>query len=98
MATLHGEEVKVGDNVFDVSATRGLGRVLRISERGIEVQFARGPRATFTESGVQVGKGRATLFWRDPIFVIPTKNELLWGTQMRLASQTRDALMEVHNG
>lgn len=98
MATLHGEVINVGDTVFDVSASRGLGRVININNRGIEVQFNRGPRATFGENGVQISKGRATLYWRDPIFVIPLKDERLWGTQMRLATDTRAALLEASNG
>lgn len=94
MYRLHGEPIKVGDVAFDVSANRGWGKVINITRRGIEVQFGNeGPRLLYKEDGAQHGRARPTLFWRDPIFAIPMKDEGLWEHQKKVAAALRHALM-----
>lgn len=96
MHKLHDEPIKVGDVVFDVSATRGVGKVINLTPRGIEVQFgSEGARILYRGDGCQLGKPRATLFWRDPVILIPMKNEALWGHQKNVAIAIRNALMGV---
>lgn len=96
MYRLHNEPIKVGDIVFDVSATRGIGRVVNLTRKGIEVQFGNGgPRIMYKDDGAQLGKSRATLFWRDPVILIPVKSESLWEHQKAVAIAIRDALMGV---
>lgn len=91
---LHGEEVRVGDNVFDVSATRGPGIVSLITRRGMEVRFPSGPMATYNSEGKQLGNSRATLFWHDPIIAVPVKNHAAWLIQKRIGLSVRDAILE----
>lgn len=88
---LHGENVVVGDDVFDVSINRGTGTVASISQRGIEVAFGL-VRVFYASNGVQSGRGRATLFWHDPVFVIPRKKEEHWSLQRKLATDINDGL------
>lgn len=79
---LHGEPVAIGDLVFDVSVGRGPGKVHALSARGIECLFeATGVRATYSGEGFQLGQPRATLFWKNPIVVIPAKNDTRWTAQ-----------------
>lgn len=96
MYRLHNEPVRVGDIVFDVSATRGLGKVVNLTKKGIEVQFGNeGPRIMYKEDGAQLGRSRSTLFWRDPIIIVPYKGEKLWDHQKNVAIAVRDALMGI---
>lgn len=96
MHRLHGEPINIGDIIFDVSATRGIGRVVNLTRKGIEVQFGNGgPRIMYKEDGAQLGKSRATLFWRDPILIVPIKSEPLWEHQKKVAIAIRDALMGI---
>lgn len=90
---LHNEQVRVGDIVFDVSATRGTGRVVNITAKGAEVQFGNGgPRFIYKTDGAQLGRSRPTLFWHDPIFVAPMRNETLWKQQKDMALAMRKVL------
>lgn len=91
---LHGEPVAIGDRVFDVSATRGIGTVASITSVGIEVQFQTGPRVIYKSDGAQTGKVRPTLFWRDPILVTPRKNERGWHHQ----KMALDAIRKIVSG
>ena len=96
MAKLHNEPIRVGDMVFDVSATRGHGKVINITKRGLEVQYGTaGARIMYREDGVQLGRSRPTLFWRDPIIVYPVRDETLWEHQKRVAIEIREILLGV---
>lgn len=94
ISKLHGESVAVGDRVFDVSATRGVGQVVAIGVAGIEVQFQTGPRIIYRHDGAQTGKVRPTLFWRDPILVVPRKNEKGWQHQKAALEAIRNIIRE----
>lgn len=94
MTMLHGEKIKVGDAVFDVSATRGPGIVSMITPKGIEVKFASGPMIIYQSDGKQRGRSRATLFWHDPIAMFPVKDPRAWDAQKRVGLAVRDAIKE----
>lgn len=85
MTTLHNETVTVGDTVFDTSVTRGLGKVFNVLNDSIEVHFESGNRATYNTNGVQRGKSRVSLFWHDPVFLVPMKSEKYWALQREIS-------------
>ena len=94
ISKLHGEAVEIGDRVFDVSATRGVGKVVALTTIGIEVQFQTGPRIIYKTDGAQTGKIRPTLFWRDPILVVPRKNERGWQHQRAALEAIRNIIKD----
>lgn len=95
MYKLHSEKVELGDTVYDVSASRGVGRVIMLSSAGIEVEFSSGSRTTYNERGIQRGKNRSTLFWRDPIIFVPAKSERVYSAQKTIAATIKNVLLEV---
>ena len=75
MITLHGEEVKVGDEVWDVR--RGWGEVIHleddVSSFSIYVSSGTG-REWYTKDGrVDMDDVNPTLFWQPIVFEIPKK-------------------------
>lgn len=91
---LHNERIVVGDVVHDVSATRGPGIVSMISRRGIEVRFPSGPLIIYNAEGKQLGNSRVTLFWHDPIIMVPIKDPKAWAAQRTVGMAVRDAISE----
>lgn len=74
---MDGETVVEGDNVFDM--VWGAGVVAQVHTSGtFVVRFAGTRSATFSQDGNNVRYPGRTLFWRNPIVVVPMKNERRW--------------------
>lgn len=78
---LDGYEVDPGDPVYDLFF--GDGRVANITADGRAV-VAFGPRVfTYDERGVGQ-HGRRSLYWHNPVLLVPMKSEASWSLQRRL--------------
>lgn len=84
-ASLDGDLVSVGDSVFDVVWGAGIVSQLHLSGNFV-VRFAGTRVATFTSAGVNTRYPGRTLFWRNPVVVVPTKDERHWLLIQQLVS------------
>ena len=76
-ASLDGEPIVLGDSVYDM--IWGPGTVVQLHESGnFVVRFGATRTATFTSGGVNARYPGRTLFWHDPIIVLPIKRESRW--------------------
>lgn len=91
--TLHGEEVELGDLVYDVSVNRGPGEVVETGGNMLTVSFRGRVRKQFHSNGKQMGADMVTLFWHNPIFTNPQKNEISFQDQREIAGAVKEALM-----
>jgi len=70
----HGDDLLLGDRVYDVSANRGWGTVISVSEGKFQVRFATFS-VNYDTNGVQQGHPRVTLYWSPPLVIIPRKRD-----------------------
>ncbi|NML34525.1 hypothetical protein [Paraburkholderia antibiotica] len=78
---LDGYDVDPGDLVYDLFFGDGIVRNLTADGRAV---VAFGPRAfTYNESGVGQ-HGKRSLYWHNPILLVPMKSETQWGLQRAL--------------
>lgn len=87
-----GYHVVVGDHVFDVSATRGPGVVTNVTDSSLEVVFGN-ITVVYDNTGIQRGKNRRTLYWRDPVIVVPLKSEAKWSKLVAAVNAVREAML-----
>jgi hypothetical protein len=77
MATLHNFPALVDDQVYDV--VWGTGRIAEVLPDGrIRVLFAGDRAQVYANTGQARTVQRPTLFWHDPVFLVPSKKELNW--------------------
>jgi hypothetical protein len=76
---MDGDAIAVGDGVYDM--LYGAGVVMEVLPQDrFRVKFQSKPYGlVFASNGVGVRYSHRTLFWHDPIIVVPTKNAGLWG-------------------
>ena len=75
-AILHNQTASLDDNVYDV--VWGTGRITEILTDGrIRVTFAT-RTYTYGPTGQMRTVQRPTLYWHDPVFVVPVKSEPNW--------------------
>ncbi len=86
---LDGYEVAAGDPVYDLYF--GDGRVHSVTaDEHMVVTYG---NRMFTYDGRGIGQhGRRSLYWHNPILVIPAKEEREWSLQKRLNANIYDAL------
>lgn len=72
-----GENISPGDKVFDVLYGDGVVQELLAADRFL-VRFGGGRTGAYAASGIGVRFTRKTLFWNDPIIVLPYKNNYQW--------------------
>lgn len=77
---LDGDEVAVGDKVYDLS--RGIGSVVEIRDTGFMVRFAN-KIMLVSDQGVITRRSIRTVYWHNPIIVTPAKKEYHWAEQQR---------------
>lgn len=94
---LHGEKVSLGDVVYDVSASRGTGKVTGL-DRGVRVVYSSGITLVYDENGVQKGQNRATLFWHNPIMVAPPRDLDGWSFMKSVAQLARREFLSMKQG
>lgn len=80
---LNGDEVFINDRVFDISAQRGYGIVVRITNTHFEVKYER-YSVMYDEQGYQMGKPWQTVFWEKPLIVNPAKGEQNWAVRRQI--------------
>jgi hypothetical protein len=86
-----GEEVKIGDSMYDVAY--GAGTVVELMPRQSQFRVKFGERTfTYRLNGQSVFP-RKTLFWREPIGkYYPRKNDTKWATFLNLCDAIAHAL------
>lgn len=83
--SLDGEPVVAGDSVYDM--VWGPGSVLTVQMSGnFVVRFAGTRTGTYTPAGVNTRYPGRTLYWRNPVIVVPTKDEGRWTLIHQLVS------------
>lgn len=79
---LDGDPVKLGDVVHDV--VYGAGRVIELRPDGrFRVQFNAVRTVVYSSTGHSRNNRGRTLYWRDPVLVVPTKDDAIWGVIQR---------------
>lgn len=90
---LDGFNVAIGDSVYDLIL--GAGKVISLHEDGIKsrftVKFGEYRQLTYDENGFCHYKQR-TLYWKNPIVVIPVKQEAIWELQKELCLKTTETI------
>lgn len=80
MLQLDGTELKLGDQVYDL--TNGYGNVSDVTTSNFTVLFVNKRRITFDAGGLLRGVRR--VFWHDPLILAPPKNAAEWQHLIRL--------------
>lgn len=88
MATINGENVSVGDKVYDV--TQGYGDVISTMYDNIQVHFKTGVRISFDSTGHYAGVRR--LYWHNPVVIEPSKDNHLWQSLANIMSTVYNLL------
>lgn len=91
---LHGDEIKIGDRVFDISSNRGYGEVTSIYDTTFEVKYQR-YKIHYDEEGIQSNRDWTTLFWTRPLIVKPNKNESSWSKKQFLVEKVLEVIEEL---
>ncbi|SIO50629.1 hypothetical protein SAMN05444172_2589 [Burkholderia sp. GAS332] len=78
---LDGEVLEVGDPVYDLYF--GDGRVKSVTADNHAVIVFGGRMFTYDERGVGQ-HGKRSLYWHNPILLVPMKDERSWSLQRRL--------------
>lgn len=78
---LDGEVLEVGDAVYDLYF--GDGRVKSVTADNRAVVVFGGRMFTYDERGVGQ-HGKRSLYWHNPILLVPMKDEQSWSLQRRL--------------
>lgn len=85
---LDGDEIEVGDRVYDTYLGDGIVKTITPDTR-IVVVFAGTRMFTYDARGIST-TGRKTLYWHNPVFMIPRKNEIQWDYQKKLCKVISD--------
>lgn len=81
---LDGSYVELGDKVFDISSSRGNGKVVAKYENSFEVLFDTGRKVVYNYQGTQRNGKFKTLFWHRPFILTPKKDEHEWVVRQNL--------------
>lgn len=95
MAThkLDGDDVNLGDQVFDI--VYGTGEVVELKVEGrFRVRFAGNKFFVFDGNGVRADAKNRTLYWHDPVLVVPMKDDINWVQARGLCRAMIDKLRE----
>lgn len=85
---LDGDEVAVGDRVYDTYLGDGIVKNMTADKR-IVVVFSGTRMFTYDSRGIST-TGRKTLYWHNPVFMTPRKNEVHWDYQKKLCKVVSD--------
>ena len=76
--TMDSDEIVLGDRVYDVLYGNGTVREILVEGR-FRVQFdGKKTMKTYAGTGIGVRYSKRTLFWHDPLFGAPPKDESRW--------------------
>ena len=86
-----GEEIRVGDSVFDLA--HGAGQVIELKEQEAKFVVAFGHRRfVYGTNGVGPFRGRRTLYWSDNGLGIPMKNDVAWNVILEICKASSKVL------
>lgn len=85
---LDGDPVRVGDLVFDILLGIS-GTVQTVNGANFTLAFGNGRRLTYHGNGQIATVKRA--YWRDPVLIVPGKQEPRWSAIQQAANIVRDA-------
>lgn len=77
MHTLDGQQINLGDSVFDVALGPGVVKLLT-EAGGVTVEFGRGRVGSYGPGGVARRFNNRTLYWHNPIITAPDKAAARW--------------------
>ncbi len=82
--TMDGDEVAVGDRLYDICL--GAGEVTQMLTAGrFSVRFlGDGREQAFTGDGMSPRSHIRTLYWHDPVIVVPRKSDARWDELKRI--------------
>lgn len=78
MHTLDGEQVVVGDFLYDTQYGRGQVEQLLVDNRVVVLFSGLNRRHVYNSEGVGTRFHVRTLYWHDPIIVVPAKSDTGW--------------------
>lgn len=82
MATLHGYPAKVGESVYDL--VWGTGTIAEVlPDARLRVTFATRDYV-FNDAGQSRSVQRPTLYWHNPVMIVPQKSEPVWNKTVRI--------------
>lgn len=72
----HGEDIEIGDRVYDVSVGRGYGYIIMVDPDTnlFQVKFPTFS-VNYNSDGTQQSRNRPTLYWSKPHIIAPIKDE-----------------------
>ena len=76
-ATMDDFDVNIGDVVYDTAYGQGTVKAILTGNR-FQVAFPDGRNYVYTGAGVNSRFTVRTLYWRNPVFAIPEKDEDRW--------------------
>jgi len=92
-ADMDGYAVAIGDTVYDTAY--GTGRVVMIMSGGrFQVVFPQGRSYVYSGGGVNSRFTIRTLYWRDPVIVIPTREDNKWSALQNVCRAVASAIRE----
>lgn len=89
MSTFDGADIFDGDKLWVVGM--GPATVIDVNYSGFRIRVA-GRTRKVNYQGIQSGDQYKTVFWKDPVLAIPSKNNALWSQQKKLALTAVNAL------
>jgi hypothetical protein len=94
MPQMDGANVVVGDSVYDILYGPGTVQQLLPADRFLVVFAAVGGQKSFSynSTGISPRFPARTLYWHNPVVVVPTKREARWGSLRVAITAIRDAL------
>lgn len=81
---MDNDPVQIGDKMYDVQFGAGEVVELKVADR-FRVRFAKGTY-TYEGTGIRVDASVRTLYWHNPIVVLPAKDDIRWDEARRLCS------------
>ena len=92
---MDNEVVRVGDSVYDVRYGAGRITALNVQDRRFTVKFQSPDTELVYKPNGTRGTQRRSLFWKNPILVVPNKDEGLWQEASSLARRVVEAMRRV---
>jgi hypothetical protein len=80
---LHSYPTFQGDSVYDT--LRGYGTIKGVNNTVFNVEFRDGTQIAYDESGKAMRGSAVTLYWHDPISLIPPKSSNEWVKRKAMA-------------
>jgi hypothetical protein len=75
---MDGDVINTGDKVYDVLFATGTVTAVVEGAGSFRVAFTDGRTHTYTADGKRARVAARTLYWKDPVVVVPQKSDAQW--------------------